>query len=95
MPNLKDESPLVRKNTALSLMKLEDPSAIEALERRCEAEADDAVRPILALRLTNLNSGFEREAPFFLTYCHDVVFASSHCMRNHGRTAEGLTSRFC
>jgi bilin biosynthesis protein len=54
MPNLNDDSPLVRKNTALSLMKLEDPSAIQALERVCESEADDAVRPILRLAISQL-----------------------------------------
>ena len=54
MPNLNDDSPLVRKNTALSLMKLEDPSAIQALERVYETEADDAVRPILRLAISQL-----------------------------------------
>ena len=54
MPKLNDDSPLVRKNTALSLMKLEDPSAIQALERVYETEADDAVRPILRLAISQL-----------------------------------------
>ena len=54
LPNLNDGSPLVRKNTALSLMKLEDPAAIQALESRCEEESDEAVKPILRLAVNQL-----------------------------------------
>lgn len=55
LPKLNDESPLVRKNTALSLMKLEDPSAIQALEMQSETEPDDTVKPILRLAINQLH----------------------------------------
>ena len=54
LPNLNDGSPLVRKNAALSLMKLEDPAAIQALESRFEEESDEAVKPILRLAVNQL-----------------------------------------
>ena len=53
-PNLNDESALVRKNTALSLMKLEDPMAIKALSERMTIESDDAIKPILQLAINQL-----------------------------------------
>ena len=54
LPNLNDGSALVRKNAALSLMKLEDPTAIKALESRCEQESDEGVKPILRLAVNQL-----------------------------------------
>lgn len=55
LPNLNDGSSLVRKNAALSLMKLEDPTAIQALESRFNEEPDDAVKPILRLAINQLD----------------------------------------
>lgn len=55
LPNLNDGSSLVRKNAALSLMKLEDPAAIQALESRFNEEPDDAVKPILRLAINQLD----------------------------------------
>ena len=54
VPNLNDASALVRKNAALSLMKLEDPAAIEALEKVHATESDGEVKPILTLVITQL-----------------------------------------
>ena len=54
VPNLNDASALVRKNAALSLMKLEDPAAIEALEKVYTTESDEEVKPILTLVITQL-----------------------------------------
>ena len=54
VPNLNDASALVRKNAALSLMKLEDPAAIEALEKVQATESDEEVKPILTLVITQL-----------------------------------------
>ena len=54
VPNLNDASALVRKNAALSLMKLEDPAAIEALEKVHATESDEEVKPILTLVITQL-----------------------------------------
>ena len=54
VPNLNDPSALVRKNAALSLMKLEDPAAIEALEKVHAIESDEEVKPILTLVITQL-----------------------------------------
>lgn len=54
VPNLNDASALVRKNAALSLMKLEDPAAIEALEKVHAIESDEEVKPILTLVITQL-----------------------------------------
>lgn len=53
-PNLEDRSPLVRRNTALSLMKLENPSAIEVLKQRLTQEQDDSVVAVLTLALNQL-----------------------------------------
>ncbi len=53
-PNLNDESALVRKNAALSLMKLEDPRAINALSERVMVEPDHTVKPILQLAINQL-----------------------------------------
>ena len=55
LPNLNDGSSLVRKNAALSLMKLEDPAAIQALESRFNEEPDNAVKPILRLAINQLD----------------------------------------
>ena len=55
VPNLRDTSPLVRKNAALALMKLEDPVAIPELERRQASESDDSVAPILQLAINQLS----------------------------------------
>ena len=54
-PNLRDASPLVRKNAALALMKLEDPAAIPELERCSETESDSSVSPILRLAINQLS----------------------------------------
>ena len=54
-PNLRDASPLVRKNAALALMKLEDPAAIPELERCSETESDSSVSPILHLAINQLS----------------------------------------
>ena len=54
LPNLDDQSPLVRKNTALSLMKLENPGAIEALLRRASREEHESVIPVLTLAINQL-----------------------------------------
>ena len=55
LPNLRDGSPLVRKNAALSLMKLEDAAVIPELERCAADEADSAVAPILRLAISQLS----------------------------------------
>ena len=55
VPNLRDTSPLVRKNAALALMKLEDPVAIPELERRQASESDGSVAPILQLAINQLS----------------------------------------
>lgn len=54
LPKLDDDSSLVRKNAALSLMKLEDPAAIQALENRFAKENDPGVKPILRLAVNQL-----------------------------------------
>ena len=59
LPNLDDASALVRKNAALSLMKLEDPAAIQALERRRATESDEGVQPILTLAINQLKRHVE------------------------------------
>lgn len=59
LPNLDDSSPLVRRNTALSLMKLEDPNAIAALEKRSSQEDDASVIPVLALAINQLQRAAE------------------------------------
>ena len=55
VPNLGDASPLVRKNAALALMKLEDPVAIPELARHQESESDSSVAPILQLAINQLS----------------------------------------
>ena len=55
VPNLGDASPLVRKNAALALMKLEDPVAIPELKRYQESESDSSVAPILQLAINQLS----------------------------------------
>ena len=55
VPNLGDTSPLVRKNAALALMKLEDPVAIPELERSQASESDSSVAPILQLAINQLS----------------------------------------
>ena len=54
LPNLDDQSPLVRKNTALSLMKLENSDALEALQQRASQEENESVIPVLTLAITQL-----------------------------------------
>ena len=54
LPKLDDDSSLVRKNAALSLMKLEDPAAIQALENRFTKEDDPGVKPILRLAINQI-----------------------------------------
>ena len=55
VPNLGDASPLVRKNAALALMKLEDPVAIPELALHQESESDSSVAPILQLAINQLS----------------------------------------
>ena len=55
VPNLRDASPLVRKNAALALMKLEDPVAIPELELSRASESDSSVAPILQLAINQLS----------------------------------------
>ena len=55
VPNLGDASPLVRKNAALALMKLEDPVAIPELARHQESESDSSVAQILQLAINQLS----------------------------------------
>ena len=55
LPNLRDGSPLVRKNAALALMKLEDATVIPALEKCAEQEDDNTVTPILRLAISQLS----------------------------------------
>ena len=47
LPNLQDEAALVRKNAALSLMKLEDPSVISQLQQCIETESEPSVAVVL------------------------------------------------
>lgn len=51
---LADSDPWVRKNSALSLMKLRDTSALNALEERSKNEDDDAVLSVLRLAINQL-----------------------------------------
>ncbi len=54
IPNLRYQSALVRKNAALSLMKLEDPSVVEELKNCLTNENDDSVTPIFKLAISQL-----------------------------------------
>ena len=54
IPNLQDSSPLVRKNAALALMKLDDPSAIAELESCMSSEQDASLIPIFRLAINQL-----------------------------------------
>lgn len=54
LPKLHDQSPLVRRNAALSLMKLENPSVIPELESCLKTEAEASVTPILTLAINQL-----------------------------------------
>ncbi len=54
IPNLQDSSPLVRKNAALALMKLDDPSAIPELESCMSSEKDANLIPIFRLAINQL-----------------------------------------
>ena len=54
-PLLEDDEGQVRKNTALSLMKLQAVEAIPALRRCCEQEAQDDVKAVLALAIKQLD----------------------------------------
>jgi bilin biosynthesis protein len=55
LPNLRDQAPLVRKNAALSLMKLEDPSVIAQLQECMETESDPSVTVVLRLAVNQLS----------------------------------------
>ena len=55
LPNLRDEAALVRKNAALSLMKLEDPSVIGQLQQCMETESDPSVAVVLKLAVNQLS----------------------------------------
>ena len=55
LPNLQDEAALVRKNAALSLMKLEDPSVISQLQMCMETESDPSVAVVLKLAVNQLS----------------------------------------
>ena len=55
LPNLQDEAALVRKNAALSLMKLEDPSVIGQLQQCIETESDPSVAVVLKLAVNQLS----------------------------------------
>ena len=55
LPNLQDEAALVRKNAALSLMKLEDPSVIGLLQQCMETESDPSVAVVLKLAVNQLS----------------------------------------
>ena len=54
IPKLADSDPWVRKNSALSLMKLRDTSALNALEERAKNEDDDVVLSVLKLAINQL-----------------------------------------
>lgn len=54
IPNLQDSSPLVRKNAALALMKLDDPAAIPELESCMSSEQDASLVPIFRLAINQL-----------------------------------------
>jgi bilin biosynthesis protein len=55
-PLLTDQDPQVRKNSALSLMKLEASSSIPLLKKLAESESNDSVKAVLCLATTQLTS---------------------------------------
>ena len=54
IPKLKDEDSWVRKNSALSLMKLDAISAIEDLSQCAEQEADSVVKAVMTLAIKQI-----------------------------------------
>lgn len=56
IPKLKDEDSWVRKNSALSLMKLDAISAIQDLSQCAEQEADSVVKAVMTLAIKQIES---------------------------------------
>ena len=56
IPKLKDEDSWVRKNSALSLMKLDAISAIQDLGQCAKQEADSVVKAVMTLAIKQIES---------------------------------------
>lgn len=56
IPRLSDSDSWVRKNSALSLMKLRDTTSLNALQNRAKSEDDEVVLSVLKLAINQLTS---------------------------------------
>ncbi len=61
IPCLQDSNWEVRKAVALALMKLENPQAIEPLEKALNEETEESIKPIFKLAITQIKRNLDSE----------------------------------